>query len=242
WGKTEPSVEGRLTRSRPSTRMKKILLSVIAAGLSGMALSSAGGSPIVVNSLFDSTGTDGQCTLREAITNVRNNAQTFTDCAGGGGANTITFSVSGTITLGSTLPPINTTMTIDGSGQTITISGNNFAQVMVVDSGNTLTLLNLAIANGRITGGDGGGINNGGTLNVTNSTFSGNSGTYPSNNNGTPNGGGIYNVGTVNVTNSTFSGNSTTGIGGGIYNFGTLNVTNSTFSGNFSSSSFVGGI
>ena len=194
-----------------------------------MALSSAGGSPIVVNSLFDSTGTDGQCTLREAITNVRNNAQTFTDCAGGGGANTITFSVSGTITLGSTLPLINTTMTIDGSGQTITISGNNFAQVMVVDSGNTLTLLNLVIANGRITGGNGGGINNGGTLNVTNCTFSGNN-AKPSTGGIGGNGGGIYNGGTLNVTNSTFSGNSSTypsntngtPNGGGVYNLGTF--------------------
>src|SRR5205814_2168513 len=189
-------------RSRPSTRMKKILLSVIAAGLSGMALSSAGGSPIVVNSLFDSTGTDGQCTLREAITNVRNNAQTFTDCAGGGGANTITFSVSGTITLGSTLPAINTTMTIDGSGQTITISGNNFAQVMVVDSGNTLTLLNLVIANGRITGGNGGGINNGGTLNVTNSTFSGNNAKTCTGGIGSNDGGNLNRVTTVGA-NST---------------------------------------
>ncbi len=87
---------------------------------------------------------------------------------------------------------------------------------------------------------NGGGINNnGGTLNVTNCTFTGNV--------ANSNGGGISNdiIGTVNVSNSTFSGNignngdlNADG-GGAICNgntnnshAGILNVTNCTLSGN----------
>jgi predicted outer membrane repeat protein len=50
----------------------------------------------------------------------------------------------------------------------------------------------------------------GGVLNVTNSTFSGNS--------ASARGGAIRNKGTVNVTNSTFFGNSAAVDGGDIYN------------------------
>jgi CSLREA domain-containing protein len=60
-------------------------------------------------------------------------------------------------------------------------------------------------------------------LNVTNSTFSHNSGST---------GGGIYNHhGTLNVTGSTFSGNNAPG-GGAIYNGGTMTVTSCAFSNN----------
>ena len=55
-------------------------------------------------------------------------------------------------------------------------------------------------------------FNNVGTLTITNSTFSGNSGINY--------GGGIFNNGgTATITNSTFSGNSASS-GGGIYNDG----------------------
>jgi CSLREA domain-containing protein len=183
----------------------------------------------VVNSTNDADdGTcDGtHCSLREAINAA--NATSADD--------TITFSVSGTITLGSTLPAIVDaaaagTLTIDGGGN-ITISGNNSVQVMIVNSGANLTLQNLTIANGKAS--SGGGILNGGTLTITNSTFSGNSAS------GGGDGGGIFNIGdTVTITNSTFSGNSADR-GGGINNLvGTLSVTNSTFSNN--SANFSGG-
>jgi CSLREA domain-containing protein len=206
--------------------------------LAGLALGFfvfvAKGSPpvvITVNTLLDeATPGDGLCSLREAIINANDNTQTFPECAAGSGLNAITFSVSGTITLGSTLPAITDDVTIDGDGQSITVSGNNTVRVMVVNTGKTLTLHNLAIANGLSPGAAAGGIfNDGGTVNVTNSTFSGNS--------ASGDGGGILNNGgTVSVTNSTFSGNSssTGAVGGGISNEngGTVNVTNSTFSGN----------
>ena len=96
------------------------------------------------------------CTLREAI----NAANALA------GANTITFSVGGTITLASTLPDITDAagLTMDGTGQTLTISGNNAVRVMQVGAGASLTLNDLTIANGT---GSGGGIANSGTLTIT---------------------------------------------------------------------------
>jgi uncharacterized repeat protein (TIGR02543 family) len=171
------------------------------------------------------TNDSGAGSLREAI----ENANIDTD------ADTITFAVSGTITLFSTLPNIAGDVTIDGAGQNITVSGNDAVRVMTVNSWATLTVENLTIANG---GGNYGGAfyNDGGILTVNNSTFSGN--------NAGVNGGGIHNArGTLTVNNSTFSGNSANdAAGGALYNDGgTLTVNNSTFSDNHAID-FGGGI
>jgi len=129
---------------------------------------------------------------------------------------TVTFNCSGTITLGSTVT-LDKNRTIDGSGVSVTL--------------NDLTIANGGGANsgGRV---DGGGINNLGTLSVTNSTFNGNF--------ALAGGAGIKNQGILEVANSTFSGNLAL-TGGGIVNQGTLTVTNSTVSGNRANST-VGGI
>jgi CSLREA domain-containing protein len=193
---------------------------------------------LTVNSLADGApANDGACTLREAIINANHNDQSgSTDCAAGSGEDTITFTVSGTITLVSPLPDIAdpATLTIDGSGQTVTVSGNSLHGVMVVDDGAALAVQNLTIIDGLVPniggGANGGGIWNFGTLTITNSTFSGNQ-TYF--------GGAIDNIGTLDITDSTFSGNSAL-FGGAIENDGTLDVTNSTFSGN--SSTYGGAI
>ena len=127
---------------------------------------------------------------------------------------------------------IATNTTIDGSGQTITISGNHAVRVFTVNSGVTLNLNALTIADGSITGGDGGGIYNSGSLTVTDSTFSGNSAIPASYVGG--GGGGIYSqyLGTLIVSNSSFSGNSAQVCGGIYSHYSPLSVSNSTFSGN----------
>jgi hypothetical protein len=135
---------------------------------------------------------------------------------------TVNFSCSGVITLNSPIM-LSKSLTIDGSGQSVTISGGDGVQVIVVSSGVAVTLNDLTIADGTALYVSGAGIDNNGTLSVTNSTLI--------NNGGGQKGGGIFNAGTLSVTNSTFSGNSA-GVGGGIFNAGTLSVTNSTFSGN----------
>jgi len=76
--------------------------------------------------------------------------------------------------------------------------------------GATLNMTNCTFSdNSTVT--LGGGIANYGTLNVTNSTFVGNSATDP-----TGSGGGIADYGALNVTNSTFADNSAVSSGGGI--------------------------
>ncbi|MGH7923584.1 MAG: choice-of-anchor Q domain-containing protein, partial [Candidatus Binatus sp.] len=193
---------------------------------------------IVVNTMSDSsTSGDHLCSLREAINNANSPGTDTTggDCAVGTGNDTIAFSVSGTISLTSALPAIANTssgrLTIDATGQTITIDGASKYQVLIVNSGATLDLNNLTIADGN-TAGAGGGIRNDGILTVTNCTFANNKAVHA----GGASGGAIFNDGTTTtVTDSSFLNNA--GAGGAIVNlalnFATaLTVTNCTFSSN----------
>jgi CSLREA domain-containing protein len=171
----------------------------------------------------DGSCATGNCTLRDAIKAANTHA----------GADTITFSVSGIITLSATLPAIDDEVTIDGTGHGITVSGNSAVRVMIVNAGKWLNLRSITIANG-FSPNNGGAIYNSGTLAVIGSTFTGNaaSASY---------GGSIYNDtgGMLTVTSSTFDGNNAIW-GGGITNNGmaTMTVTSSAFSGN---SAFYGG-
>jgi CSLREA domain-containing protein len=192
----------------------------------GTASAAGAWATITVNTLAD-PGAPGVCALRDAITAA--NTMTATNgCTAGKGNDTIQFSVTGTIKLADTLPEItDSQLTINGPASPgITISGGGKVQVMQVASGATLNFKNATVAEGNRTfsGSSGGGIENEGTLTVTNSTFSGNSVDFT--------GGGIENGGALTIINSTFSGNSARVDTGGIFNFGTLTVTNSTFSGN----------
>ena len=212
------------------SRGLNVFVLLLLFGVFALMAPAAHAASLIVNSLSDGISVDSNCTLREAIQNANNNAATNVDCLAGSGADTITFTVSGTITLGSTLPNITAAggaLTIDGTGQTVTISGNNTVRVALIDNVAALTLNNLTIANGN-SAVMGGGISSSGTLTITNCTFSGNS--------TTSGGGGIYNnSGTLTITNSTFSGNSTGDNGGGAIENevnGTLTITNCTFSGN----------
>ena len=215
-----------------------VLALVFSLSLAGIYTQEAQAATFTVSNLNNSGGGS----LRAAITVANANP----------GADKITFSVSGTITLGSSLPDITDHLTIDGSGQSITISGNDRYRVLQMNSGVSLSLNRLSIINGYDSGdyGKGAGVlNNGGSLTVANSAFSGNIASYGGgidNNGGTLTvtnstfdrnygkwGGSIYNYqGTLTVTNSTFDGNYSTWGGGIVNNQGTLTVTNSTFDGN----------
>ena len=218
--------------SRTSYLRRPLAALLMAAALAASVLmavvvlaSPAWAATYTVTSKADS----GAGSLRQAIIDA--NATT-------GVADTINFKLgsSATITLTSGQLPTITDgagLTIDGGSADITISGANQHRVFLVDSGK-LTLRNLTVANGA--SGSGGGILSVGTLEVSNSTLSGNTSDYV--------GGGIYNCGTLEVSNSILSGNSANGAtlsihGGGIYNgCGTATVSNSTLSGN---SAFYGG-
>jgi hypothetical protein len=208
-----------IIRLTPPAMPGRLVIVMLLAGLLGLMPVGAAhaDTSLVVTTLADS----GSGSLREAINTANTNV----------GPTTITFSISGTILLSSTLPAIDNDITIDGTGQPITVSGNNAVRVMVVNAGKVLHLQSITIADGRIRfggyNGNGGGIYNSGTLIVINSTFF--------NNGASDAGGGIFNTGALTVTNSTLAGNDSEGGstgGGGIYNAGALTVISSTLSGN----------
>lgn len=169
-----------------------------------------------------STADSGAGSLRDAI-------------AAASSGDSINISVTGTITLTGGTLTIAKSLIITGPGASeLAISGNNTAQVFLVNSGATVAISGLTIENGAASGG-GGGISNGGTLTVTNSAITGNTaGAF---------GGGIMNFGTLTLADSTVSGNSASCCnGGGIYNGGTLTLTNSTVAGNSVALFYGGGI
>lgn len=139
----------------------------------------------------------------------------------------INFSCSGDITLTSTLT-ITGNMTLDGSGQSVTLDGNNAVQVLFVNSGVTFVLKALTVANGlnsASTGLSGGLYNDFGTVDIINSTFV---------NNSAPNGGyggGIFNAGSIVITGSTFTNNSAN-YGGALTDTGTMTLIDSTVAAN----------
>ncbi|MEM8961676.1 MAG: cadherin repeat domain-containing protein [Acidobacteriota bacterium] len=104
------------------------------------------GPSMAANLEVTSTDDSGTGTLREVLTVAEANDE----------ADTITFTVTGTIVLASTLPTISTDVTIEGPGAALlTISGGAAVRVLRLDGG-TVTLRQLTIADGLARGEDGG--------------------------------------------------------------------------------------
>lgn len=179
------------------------------------------------------SGTGNQdCTLRDAI-NAAN--------AHGPLPDTIDFNIpdtdSGcsspnvcTIQLTSALPLVSDNLTIDGSAQQITISGNDTFRIFNIAVVTTFNVNALTITKGFCNACDGGAIHmsGGGVLNLNDSMFIKNNA-----NNGS--GGAVVGLGsTVNITNTTFLSNTVNpGFGGALSaTSGTLIISNSTFMGN----------
>lgn len=114
---------------------------------------------------------------------------------------------------------INGNLGIDGSGLAggVAISGNRSSSVFTVNGG-TLALTALTITNGV-----GSGLQNSGTLLMTNCTVTGNS--------SSGNGGGIYNGGSLILSGCTFATN-TANFAGAIQNYGPCTMINCTIVGN----------
>ncbi|MCA3748338.1 MAG: CSLREA domain-containing protein [Rubrobacter sp.] len=176
------------------------------------------------------------CSLREAViaANTRPGADEITVPQG-----TYTLTISGADEDASAYGDLDVAsgeVKIQGAGAattTVSAAGLNDRVFHVLD-GAGATISGLTLSGGsppydNRTYGRGGGIYNGGTLTLTNSTVSGNT---SSSFGGSSFGGGIFNVGTLTLTNSTVSGNETSGYGGGIANGGTLTLDGSTVSDN----------
>ena len=188
---------------------------------------------IVVNTNSDNpVSRDGKCTLREAINNANADKDTSGgDCVAGSGADTITFSFNGTITVNSILPTLKTNITIDGTGHTVTLDGDGNYQILRANGTlNTVNLTALTLSNAvcNPNPGGGGALTNFVTTNITNVTFSSNDASS------CLGGGAIHNGGgTLKISNSKFSKNSANSVSGGaILSTGSVKIVNSTFSQN----------
>ena len=139
--------------------------------------------------------------------------------------NTIDVVVVGPITLSQ--GPIALTNTkqgivLDGAG--VTVSGGGISAVFTVASGVTAAISDMTIENG-VAANNGGGIDNSGTLTLSNIAFTGNVATQ---------GGGLANEAgaTLTVTDSTFNYNIATKVGGGLINMGVATVLHDNVTGN----------
>ncbi len=185
-----------------------------------------------------------------------------------------------TITLTAPLPQIKGNVTINGPGASVvSVSGNQAYQVFNIASGASVTISGLTITQGlapsqvsnstllQQTQAAGGGIDNAGTLTLTNSIVTGNDATValsaPGGGSNTPlyytgyaRGAGIQNeaTGTLTIVDSTISGNTasavitatgaqstlkTRAVGAGLYNLGSLTLQGSTISGNQATSTIL---
>ncbi|MGB0560809.1 MAG: CHAT domain-containing protein [Spirulinaceae cyanobacterium] len=149
----------------------------------------------------------------------------------------VTFAVTGTINLATTVSWNQLGITIDGNGSTL--QGNGGFRILrstAFSSVETTTIQNLTITDGDTNGpGNGGGISNASNLVLNNSTVSNNI-AYSS-------GGGAWSYGNITVIDSVISGNSAGTNGGGVVSdSGTITVIDSTISDNVSILQDGGGI
>lgn len=173
---------------------------------------------------------DSSCSLADAITAANSDAASG-GCPAGSDADTI--ALTGNVTLDSPLPVIESEITIEGNGHTI--SGNKQHQIFWVEETGALTVQNATLADGRGADDDdlydedlyiGGAIVNFDRLDVRNGSFTGNSADW---------GGAIVNLGesSASISDSEFTGN-TADRGGAIVNLdeSSVNISDSTFTEN----------
>jgi hypothetical protein len=196
---------------------------VYSRALSSQEIFDAANVPAVVTSSADS----GPGTLREKLAEIASTP--------------ITFSDDMTISLASQLI-ISRSVTVDGTGHTIAVSGSNTCQVFSI-RGSSVNLSNLIIRDGYVSQcsgayleyydmGAGVHMDSGANVRMTNCTITDNL-------NQACYGGGIYNgSSTLYMDNCTISNNTVSDFwGGGLYSLGGTNViANSTFSGNIAGS------
>ncbi len=198
---------------------------------------------IMVTTAADELNTDGDCSLREAIQAINNGsavdgcvAQSYTTVELPAGTYTLSIGGTGEDANATGDLDITANLTINGAGAGSTvIDGGGVDRVMELHNSPTVTLAGVTISGGSLANHGGGLYFWNGTLNVEDSTFSGNASTWGY-------GGGIFTqYGAVNVENSTFAGNYAAWYGGAVYsdgggivNYGSLTVeNNSLIDGNF---------
>jgi len=220
--------------------------SVALMSVLSLAATTAGAATITVDSSFDDLdqGANGNCTLREAIVAANTNAAVDACPAGQPGpgvtdvilvpAGLFTLSIAGTGENQAQTGDLdlNDSVSIMGAGARQTVVDANGID-RVFDVGNVAAaLLDLTIRGGN-TGGDGGGVENGGTLTLDGCAVEDNASGGP--------GGGVRNNNDIFILDSTLSGNTTGDHGGGMDDHGTSFLQNVTVSGNTVNGGGAGG-
>ena len=212
----------RQTRARRRRRLCTL------EGLEDRVLLSSSPTPFLVTDTSDSPADTGSLRYAINLANANSNTAGSLITFAPNVFNTTTPQVitllNGALDLKETAGP----EVIDGPGPgALTIWGNDTYQGFDVAGGVTASLTGLTIERGHTAALNGGGIDDDGTLMVTNCTIADNvSGGM---------GGGIYDGGALTVTGSTIQGNvSKGGVGGGLdVDAGaTANITDSTIQGN----------
>jgi CSLREA domain-containing protein len=196
---------------------------------------------ITVNSTQDAINNDGFCTLREAIIAVNNHKSSGRlagECMAGkdtdtiilpSGVYTLTRTDSGNEDASSTGDlDIRANLTLQGAGASTTIiKALNFRDRVFQVISAAVTISGVTVTGGNVSG-NGGGIENDGTLTLLDSVISANQASGQ--------GGGLFNASTGNLTltGSTLDGNRAGAEGGGIANSGNLTSVNTTVTGNTS--------
>lgn len=133
-------------------------------------------------------------------------------------------------------PPVTVPLTIDGNGATLRRGTTaNLFRLLDVAAGGRVTLSDLKIEKGEVTG-DGGGVlvQDRGTLRATSVLVKGNTAGN--------NGGGIENLGTLRLVRSRVADNKAAGSGGGLSNEGSASVISTSIERNTAGRFFGGGV
>jgi len=229
---------GTMNGNQNSAPDSTIDANVVVAALNGSNITLQASNSITINALIDASANlnPGNLTLQAptAILNqlirlksgsiLDGTASTVQVGAGGSVQNAVDVALSGaTINFASATYTLSQqvnlpkNLTLNGTGGT-TIRGSGSDRVFQVNSGATVTLNQLTIANGFT--GEGGGIYNNGSLFLNNVAIA--------NNRSIEKGGGIYNAGSLSLNSTTVNGNQSLQDGGGIYNAGTVTINNSS--------------
>lgn len=231
----------------------------------GLFAARAHAATITVGTTSDDLTVNGNCTLREAIKAANTNLAVDTCSSGSAsgtdtvvlGANTYTLTILGAGETNNGTGDLNifSNVAIQGDNRTTTFIDGNFVadgdpsnfddRIIAVSAGGALSLTDLTVDGGNVTG-NGGGINNAGSLtltrvDVTLNNATGNGGAIYNANTGTVTGtylniyfndadigGGVSNAGTLTISKSFFEVNQAVVAGGAFDNTGTATVTNST--------------
>lgn len=220
-------------------KIKRFLLIAIFSALVGGALAPLQAQAAVFNVTKTADTNDGvcnaDCSLREAIVaaNALPGPHTINVPAG---TYTLTIAGAGEQDAATGDLDINENITITGaSAATTIINGGGIDRVFDIDPNDnspTVTLQNLTITNGSVSGPGGGAYVNLSRcpiVTITNIAITGNTAAF---------GGGVANegCGSLTITSSTISGNTTSGDGGGIFASNSITtITSSTISGNTAS-------